>query len=195
MSAIKLLRSRPRPQHQPNNQQHAASAHQRKNSIGVGNPGHSPSLPPPGQIPLEEEAEHDAQHRCSALKADSNIRNSGVCSLRASTRSLPLWDSSFALNRLHIRPCSTHSRLLGDCAAPQTGPGPKLLGCPPVACSGLPQSEAFLRHASASGSPVAAPHLAPIPWLSALLLPHLSAGQKKIRSCCSNPPSVPSRWC
>ena len=47
VSAIKVLLSRPRPQHQPNNQQHAAGAHQRKNPIGVGSPRHPPSLPPP----------------------------------------------------------------------------------------------------------------------------------------------------
>jgi hypothetical protein len=46
-STLKLLLSRPRPQHQPNNQQDAAGAHQRKNPIGVGSPGHLPSLPPP----------------------------------------------------------------------------------------------------------------------------------------------------
>jgi hypothetical protein len=46
-----------------------------------------------------------------------------------------------------------------------------LIGSARKACSVLPQSEAFLRHASASGSPVAAPHLAPISWPSALLPP------------------------
>ena len=62
-------------------------------------------------------------------------------------------------------------------------------------CSGLPQSEALLTSDLCFGKSL---HRAPWrrrSWLHVQLLLLPSAGQKTISSCCSNPPSAPSRWC